>query len=264
MYDEDDYYDDEDGEGYDTTASIQYIRSKLGKSVNIADDFILAKLELNNWDEAKALKAIKSTLPKPASGAGAGKATPVAGKQAAPASSKPATTGTANKPATSTITQSSSSKSAASVSSSSKATDSKEVDTIFTKAEAAAEDDSVTNAATVPTDNIVDLVISDDETVPVRDSSAPLGARTTAGAHGVTDSESKPELTMIVVGHVDAGKSTLVGNLLHKLGKVTQKVMHKNEKEAKAIGKGSFTLAWVMDERKAERERGVTIDIAER
>jgi translation elongation factor EF-1alpha len=61
-----------------------------------------------------------------------------------------------------------------------------------------------------------------------------------------------------------AGKSTLVGSLLHRLGKVTQKTMHKYEKESKAIGKASFSLAWVMDERKAEREHGVTIDIAER
>jgi hypothetical protein len=72
------------------------------------------------------------------------------------------------------------------------------------------------------------------------------------------------KITMIVVGHVDAGKSTLVGHLLYLLGQVKKHTLSKYEKESEAIGKGSFSLAWVMDERQSEREHGVTIDIAER
>lgn len=71
-------------------------------------------------------------------------------------------------------------------------------------------------------------------------------------------------ITLIVVGHVDAGKSTLVGHLLYLLGQVKKHTLKKYEKESHAIGKGSFHLAWVMDERQSEREHGVTIDIAER
>lgn len=73
-----------------------------------------------------------------------------------------------------------------------------------------------------------------------------------------------PHLTLVVAGHVDAGKSTLVGNLLYKVGSVGQRTIHKYEKESKQTGKGSFALAWVMDESQSEREHGVTIDLAER
>lgn len=56
----------------------------------------------------------------------------------------------------------------------------------------------------------------------------------------------------------------LEGNLLYKVGNVAQRTMHKFEKESKQSGKGSFALAWVMDESQSEREHGVTIDIAEK
>jgi elongation factor 1 alpha-like protein len=70
------------------------------------------------------------------------------------------------------------------------------------------------------------------------------------------------QLNLAVVGHVDSGKSTLSGRLLHLLGRVTQKVMHKNEKEAKQQGKGSFAYAWALDESTEERERGITMTVA--
>ena len=69
-------------------------------------------------------------------------------------------------------------------------------------------------------------------------------------------------MTIVVAGHVDAGKSTLVGNLLYKLGNVSKQLLHKNEKESQEIGKSSFALAWVLDESSAEREHGVTMNIA--
>ncbi|KAG6496137.1 HBS1-like protein isoform X1 [Zingiber officinale] len=70
------------------------------------------------------------------------------------------------------------------------------------------------------------------------------------------------QLNLAIVGHVDSGKSTLSGRLLHLLGKVSKKEMHKYEKEAKEKGKGSFAYAWAMDESSAERERGVTMTVA--
>eukprot|EP01041_Mallomonas_annulata_P004599 gene4599-9136_t len=66
----------------------------------------------------------------------------------------------------------------------------------------------------------------------------------------------RPHLTMVVAGHVDAGKSTLVGNLLVKLGTVSQRTIHKYERDSKISGKSSFYLAWVMDEDPSEREHG--------
>ncbi|XP_042438385.1 HBS1-like protein isoform X2 [Zingiber officinale] len=78
--------------------------------------------------------------------------------------------------------------------------------------------------------------------------------------------EKEPEilkqLNLAIVGHVDSGKSTLSGRLLHLLGKVSKKEMHKYEKEAKEKGKGSFAYAWAMDESPEERERGVTMTVA--
>ncbi|EEC69825.1 hypothetical protein OsI_00145 [Oryza sativa Indica Group] len=63
------------------------------------------------------------------------------------------------------------------------------------------------------------------------------------------------QLNLAIVGHVDSGKSTLSGRLLHLLGRISKKDMHKNEKEAKEKGKGSFAYAWAMDESSEERER---------
>ncbi|KAI3779459.1 hypothetical protein L2E82_09178 [Cichorium intybus] len=70
------------------------------------------------------------------------------------------------------------------------------------------------------------------------------------------------QLNLAIVGHVDSGKSTLSGRLLHLLGQISQKQMHKYEKEAKLQGKGSFAYAWALDESTEERERGITMTVA--
>ena len=72
----------------------------------------------------------------------------------------------------------------------------------------------------------------------------------------------KPHLNLAMIGHVDHGKSTLVGRLLFETGNVGAHIIESYKKEAEAKGKGSFEFAWVMDSLKEERERGVTIDIA--
>ncbi|XP_060705793.1 HBS1-like protein isoform X1 [Hemiscyllium ocellatum] len=71
----------------------------------------------------------------------------------------------------------------------------------------------------------------------------------------------KQLLNLVVIGHVDAGKSTLMGHLLYLLGKVNKRIMHKYEQESKKAGKASFAFAWVLDETGEERERGVTMDV---
>ncbi|XP_030510806.2 uncharacterized protein LOC115725432 isoform X6 [Cannabis sativa] len=70
------------------------------------------------------------------------------------------------------------------------------------------------------------------------------------------------QLNLAIVGHVDSGKSTLSGRLLHLSGRISQKLMHKYEKEAKQQGKGSFAYAWALDESAEERERGITMTVA--
>ncbi len=72
-------------------------------------------------------------------------------------------------------------------------------------------------------------------------------------------SSQKPHLNLVVIGHVDHGKSTLVGHILYRLGLVDQKTLQTLEEEAKKKGKESFKFAWLLDKLKEERERGVTI-----
>jgi len=72
----------------------------------------------------------------------------------------------------------------------------------------------------------------------------------------------KPHMNLVFIGHVDHGKSTLVGRLMYELGEVTEQQMKNLREEAAKSGKATFEYAWVMDSLKEERERGVTIDIA--
>ncbi|KAF5678002.1 elongation factor 1-alpha [Fusarium circinatum] len=76
------------------------------------------------------------------------------------------------------------------------------------------------------------------------------------------NSSNKRSISFVVVGHVDAGKSTLMGRLLLELKFVEKHTIDRYRKQAEKSGKQSFALAWVMDQRSEERERGVTIDIA--
>jgi len=74
--------------------------------------------------------------------------------------------------------------------------------------------------------------------------------------------KDKTHINIVVIGHVDSGKSTTTGHLIYKCGGIDKRAIEKFEKEAQEMGKGSFKYAWVLDKLKAERERGITIDIA--
>ncbi|XP_039253588.2 elongation factor 1-alpha 1-like [Styela clava] len=74
--------------------------------------------------------------------------------------------------------------------------------------------------------------------------------------------KEKIHINIVVIGHVDSGKSTTTGHLIYKCGGIDKRAIEKFEKEAQEMGKGSFKYAWVLDKLKAERERGITIDIA--
>jgi len=73
---------------------------------------------------------------------------------------------------------------------------------------------------------------------------------------------AKPHLNLVVVGHVDHGKSTFVGRLLFETGAVSQQEIDKLKKEAESLGKATFEFAFVMDATREERTRGVTIDLS--
>ena len=69
-----------------------------------------------------------------------------------------------------------------------------------------------------------------------------------------SDDMAKPHINLVFIGHVDHGKSTLIGRLLVEKGIVPEKDLRDEA--------GSFKFAWVMDRFKEERERGLTIDLS--
>ena len=76
--------------------------------------------------------------------------------------------------------------------------------------------------------------------------------------------QQKPHVNLVTIGHVDHGKSTLVGRLLFEHGEIPAHIIEEFKKQAEEKGKATFEFAWVMDRFKEERERGVTIDLAHR
>ena len=62
---------------------------------------------------------------------------------------------------------------------------------------------------------------------------------------------------MVVIGHVDSGKSTLVGQLSLGCGTLTKHEKTKLQNSADERGKSSFGLAFMTDQTETERERGL-------
>ena len=86
-------------------------------------------------------------------------------------------------------------------------------------------------------------------------------AAAAAGADADVAVPRSSQLNLVVAGHVDAGKSTLMGRLLAACGRVDARTLHKYEREAAQAGKASFKWAWVLDQDSEERARGVTIEV---
>lgn len=101
----------------------------------------------------------------------------------------------------------------------------------------------------------------------VSDSSAggamsPVGevAFVNAPAAEVVADDGKQTITTVIAGHVDSGKSTILGHLLVLLGTFSERDVLKNERKGRETGKASFKYAWMLDQSEEERRRGVTID----
>jgi elongation factor 1-alpha len=74
--------------------------------------------------------------------------------------------------------------------------------------------------------------------------------------------KGKVHINLVFIGHVDHGKSTTVGRLLYDTKNIDEPTMRKLKEKAKELGKAGFEFAFVMDNLKEERERGLTIDLA--
>jgi elongation factor 1 alpha-like protein len=79
-------------------------------------------------------------------------------------------------------------------------------------------------------------------------------------ASTIEDEDGRHTCTLVISGHVDSGKSTILGHLLYQLGHFSDRDVDRNEKDAKGTGKQSFKYAWLLDQSEEERRRGVTID----
>ncbi|RPA90658.1 hypothetical protein L873DRAFT_1717084 [Choiromyces venosus 120613-1] len=69
------------------------------------------------------------------------------------------------------------------------------------------------------------------------------------------NTKTKENANFVVIGHVDAGKSTLMGRLLYDCGVIDERTIQKFKAEAEKIGKSSFHFAWVLDQTNEERSR---------
>ena len=71
----------------------------------------------------------------------------------------------------------------------------------------------------------------------------------------------RSHLNLVIMGHVDHGKSTTTGHMLYLAGAIEDRTIKAFEEEARKLGKETFKFAWVLDNLKEERERGLTIDL---
>ncbi|KAF8487577.1 P-loop containing nucleoside triphosphate hydrolase protein [Gautieria morchelliformis] len=83
----------------------------------------------------------------------------------------------------------------------------------------------------------------------------------TADSETVGDLFGKQHLNIVFVGHVDAGKSTMGGNLLFVTGMVDKRTMEKYEREAKEAGRETWYLSWALDSTPQERSKGKTVEV---
>ena len=74
--------------------------------------------------------------------------------------------------------------------------------------------------------------------------------------------KDKPHVNIVFIGHVDHGKSTTVGRVMFDSGNLPEQELRKLKEKAQELGKSGFEFAFVMDNLKEERERGVTIDLS--
>ena len=116
----------------------------------------------------------------------------------------------------------------------------------FTAASAADDDDACGAAA-----------IDGDEEVFA--TASPRGGADAAG--GSAEADSREHLNVVFIGHVDAGKSTLSGSILYHTGQVDARAIEKYERDAKAKGRDSWWLAFILDTTDEERTKGITVEV---
>lgn len=75
------------------------------------------------------------------------------------------------------------------------------------------------------------------------------------------EGDQREHLNLVFIGHVDAGKSTLSGNILYLTDNVDKRTIEKYEREAKELNRESWFLAFIMDIDDNERSKGKTVEV---
>ncbi|KAM0790999.1 translation termination factor GTPase eRF3 [Microbotryomycetes sp. NB124-2] len=90
---------------------------------------------------------------------------------------------------------------------------------------------------------------------------AHVDEETLTDLYGDAPKDVKPHVNIVFIGHVDAGKSTMGGNILYLCGMVDKRTLEKYEREAKEAGRESWYLSWALDSTSQEREKGKTVEV---
>eukprot|EP00607_Mallomonas_marina_P008085 CAMPEP_0182417560 /NCGR_PEP_ID=MMETSP1167-20130531/2029_1 /TAXON_ID=2988 /ORGANISM="Mallomonas Sp, Strain CCMP3275" /LENGTH=626 /DNA_ID=CAMNT_0024591219 /DNA_START=148 /DNA_END=2028 /DNA_ORIENTATION=- len=97
--------------------------------------------------------------------------------------------------------------------------------------------------------------------VKEKPSTAPVDDDIVDESQEITDGDPREHLNLVFIGHVDAGKSTLSGNILYISGMVDQRTIERYEREAKQRNRESWFLAFIMDTSEEERAKGKTVEV---
>jgi peptide chain release factor subunit 3 len=77
----------------------------------------------------------------------------------------------------------------------------------------------------------------------------------------IENEDTRPHVNIVFIGHVDAGKSTVGGQILFRTGMVDDRTISKYEKEAQEKNRESWYMAYVMDINDEERNKGKTVEV---
>ena len=90
----------------------------------------------------------------------------------------------------------------------------------------------------------------------------PQTTTTTTTQEQQNQSPKRTPLTVVVLGHVDAGKSTVTGHLLYHSHSRNQQLYNNNNNNNTITTTAATNYAWLLDEDEQERAHGVTMDVA--
>ncbi|OLY79789.1 Eukaryotic peptide chain release factor GTP-binding subunit [Smittium mucronatum] len=133
----------------------------------------------------------------------------------------------------------------------------------FDSLQAAESDSSVSTPKSTPAPTKTKSATNQDSDAPKKSNSAANEQKFELSQEDETqlmNEHFKEHYNVIFIGHVDAGKSTLGGNILYLTGMVDKRTLEKYEREAKEAGRESWYLSWALDTNVEERAKGKTVE----